>query len=97
MTADMMTAVRDELADSESLLAATTQTTKKLTTAYDELAAVYEALAAAMGVETSIEEIVFEDVVNPAVEGIYDLQGRKLNKITKSGIYIVNGQKKLVK
>ncbi len=97
VTADMMTAVRDELADSESLLAATTQTTKKLTTAYDELAAVYEALAAAMGVETSIEEIVFEDVVNPAVEGIYDLQGRKLNKITKSGIYIVNGQKKLVK
>jgi hypothetical protein len=31
------------------------------------------------------------------VEAIYDLQGRKLNKITKPGIYIVNGKKHYVK
>ncbi len=42
---------------------------------------------------TSIEEI---EVANPAVQGIYDLQGRKLSAPVK-GINIINGKKVLVK
>ena len=39
-----------------------------------------------------------EAVVNgEAIESIYDLTGRRVEKITKSGIYIVNGKKVLVK
>lgn len=98
VTVELMLAVRDELADSETLLAASTQTSTKLKAAYDQLLAVYNALADAMGVETGIEDIIVEgETVNPAVEGIYDLQGRKLNKVSKGGIYIVNGQKVIVK
>jgi len=98
VTVDMMLAVRDEIADTDALFAAASQTQTKINTCYEELLAVYNALAEAMGVETSIEEIVFEDAdVRPEVQGIYDLQGRKLDKIGKSGIYIVNGKKVLVK
>ena len=43
--------------------------------------------------ETGIEEVE----VAPVFEGIYDLQGRKLNEIVKSGIYIVNGKKMFIK
>ena len=42
---------------------------------------------------TGIDEVVVEN----AVEGIYDLTGRKIDTITKAGIYIVNGKKVLVK
>lgn len=43
---------------------------------------------------TGIEEIEGE---NGEVKAIYDLQGRKLTEITESGIYIVNGEKVLIK
>ena len=43
---------------------------------------------------TGIENIVVENAV---VEGIYDMQGRKIDAITTSGLYIVNGKKVLVK
>ena len=42
---------------------------------------------------TGIDEVVVEN----AVEGIYDLTGRKIDTITKAGIYIINGKKVLVK
>ena len=42
-----------------------------------------------------IEEV--EETLSPVFEGIYDLQGRKLDEITKTGIYIVNGKKVFVK
>ena len=48
-----------------------------------------------VGDETGIEEV--EEEVNPVFEGIYDLQGRKLNEVTKTGIYIVNGKKVFIK
>ena len=48
-----------------------------------------------VGDETEIEEV--EEEVNPVFEGIYDLQGRKLNEVTKTGIYIVNGKKVFIK
>lgn len=49
------------------------------------------------GATTDIEEI--EEVVenSEAAETIFDLQGRKLDKVTAPGIYIVNGKKVMVK
>ncbi|MBQ5888231.1 MAG: Ig-like domain-containing protein, partial [Bacteroidaceae bacterium] len=44
--------------------------------------------------QTSIEDVESE---NGNVKVIYDLQGRKIETITKSGIYIVDGKKVLVK
>lgn len=41
-------------------------------------------------------EAVTKDIV-PAIKGIYDLMGRKHDKITTSGIYIINGKKTIVK
>ena len=43
---------------------------------------------------TGIENVKGE---NGKVNGIYDLQGRKLERISAPGIYIVNGKKKVVK
>ena len=42
---------------------------------------------------TSIEGVEAES----EAKAVYDMQGRKLNEITKAGIYIVNGKKVLVK
>lgn len=45
-----------------------------------------------------IEDIEITDQnVAPAVKGIYDLYGRRLEAPTTTGIYIINGQKVLVK
>lgn len=46
---------------------------------------------------TSIECIEEVKTVNGKVKGIYDMQGRKLDTITKPGLYIVNGKKVIVK
>ena len=45
-----------------------------------------------VAIETTIENIVVEKE-----DTIYDLQGRKINKITVPGIYIIGGNKILVK
>ena len=42
---------------------------------------------------TAIENVEQENVVN----GIYDMQGRRVEKIVAPGLYIVNGKKMLVK
>ena len=44
--------------------------------------------------ETAIENVVAEGV---AVEGIFDMQGRKIDAITAPGLYIINGNKVMVK
>lgn len=45
---------------------------------------------------TSIVEIETE-ATSPVVKGTFDLTGRKIEEITRPGIYIINGEKKLVK
>ena len=50
-----------------------------------------------VGDDTDIDEVEAEEEVSPVFEGIYDLQGRKLEEITKTGIYIVNGKKMFIK
>ncbi|MBQ6938808.1 MAG: hypothetical protein IJN35_03080, partial [Muribaculaceae bacterium] len=47
-----------------------------------------EVIDAIMG-RTAIEDITTEEYDDT----IYDLQGRKIEKITKAGIYIINGKK----
>ena len=42
---------------------------------------------------TAIEEVETE----AAETVIYDLTGRRVNEITKAGVYVVNGRKVLVK
>ncbi|MBQ0069653.1 MAG: hypothetical protein KBT09_07875 [Bacteroidales bacterium] len=48
---------------------------------------------------TEITDILNEQfpAKNKAVEGIFDLRGMKLDRITSPGIYIVNGKKVLVR
>ena len=46
---------------------------------------------------TGIEDVDAEEVVNPVFEGIYDLQGRKIDEITKTGVYIIDGKKVFIK
>ena len=48
------------------------------------------------GTLTSIVDVETE-AGKPAIEGIFDLTGRKIEEITKPGIYIINGKKTLVK
>ena len=43
---------------------------------------------------TGIEDVVVE---NSVVEGIFDIQGRKVSEIAAPGLYIINGKKVLVK
>ena len=43
--------------------------------------------------ESSVDDVVVEN----GAKVIYDLTGRRIDNITKAGIYIVNGKKVLVK
>ena len=62
-------------------------------------AALYSDVTATVGYEEGDNEDNAIDtvVVNNAVEGIFDLFGRKYDAITSPGLYIVNGKKVLVK
>jgi predicted urease superfamily metal-dependent hydrolase len=44
-----------------------------------------------------VEATGIENVEADTVKAIYDITGRKIENITKGGIYIVNGKKVLVK
>ena len=99
VTEELMMGLYNELYDAETLLAKATQSKAQLNTAYEELVAAYNALAEAMGeetIESSIEEIIMGG--NGMGDGkIYDLQGRQINRVTSTGIYIVNGKKVLLR
>ena len=47
------------------------------------------------GCATGIEETIDEE--KNIMQGIYDLTGRRIERITKPGIYIIDGRKQLVK
>lgn len=47
-----------------------------------------------LGEETSIDEVFIEDAVR---DGVYSLQGYKLDSLPSSGVVIVNGEKKFIK
>ena len=44
--------------------------------------------------DTAVDEVSVE---GGAVKAVYDLTGRRVEKITKDGIYVINGVKKVVK
>ena len=56
--------------------------------------ATYSNVVLTKKVDTAIENVVAEAAV---VEGIFDIQGRKIEAITAPGLYIINGAKVLVK
>lgn len=47
-----------------------------------------------VAIDTEIEDVEEE---RPVIEGIFDLQGRKLNEIAKTGIYIIDGKKVFIR
>ncbi len=69
-------------------------TAEDITTALTELQAKYDALLAGYNDPTDISGVVIN---TPKMQGIYDLSGRRLNKITTPGLYIIDGQKRFVK
>ena len=103
MTEEIIMNVYNTLNDANSVLALDNPTQKKLDAAYAPLRAAYEAMMAAMekeaapelnySPESSIGEITADGA---KIEGIFDLQGRRLNKAGQ-GIFIINGEKVLVK
>lgn len=46
---------------------------------------------------TTKEETGIDNIVTESYNVIYDITGRRITEITKSGIYIINGKKQLVK
>lgn len=96
VTQEMMLNLRDALSKAATTATATYRTPDNYNRAYNELLPVYKTLADAMGIQTAIDEITLEQNKNFTADGIYDLQGRKLNKAGK-GVYIINGIKTIVK
>ena len=47
--------------------------------------------------EIEVPESIAEIANEGAVKAIYDITGRKIENITKGGIYIIDGKKVLVK
>ena len=48
--------------------------------------------------ELDIEDIeIADEQVAPAVKGIYDLYGRRIKSPVTTGIYIVDGKKRVIK
>ena len=64
------------------------------TTNSEDAGAFYQNVTLAKVDDTAIDNVV-EDI--KVVEGIFDMQGRKIDAITAPGLYIINGAKVLVK
>lgn len=103
VTEDHLMTLDSEISNAQGVVDNSASTTTKLKAAYETLRAAYEALADAMGVEAAPElplpgneSGIVEIGTSARAEGIYDLQGRRVSKASK-GIYIINGEKQLVK
>ena len=94
------------IADDENSTA--TIVSEGLTLVYDTAAGVFKVtdsvssdmiLPTFYGTQPTGIDGIYSDKLNGlnVNEGIYDLQGRKIENVTKGGIYIVNGKKVLVK
>ena len=59
-----------------------------------QIVAKYSNVVLAKKNDTAIENVTVENAV---VKGIFDMQGRKIENITAPGLYIIDGQKVLVK
>lgn len=95
VTGQMLYDIQEAIATAQKVCDKNGQSAAKYTAAKDALQIPYNVLAAAMGI-ASIDEIQANAPAN-IVSGIYDLQGRRYNKATPGNIYIINGQKILVK
>lgn len=97
VTEDMLFDVREQITAATKVLSSG-KSASDYNKAYNALLEPYNVLAAAMGIETVIDEITLDEqqASGAAAQGIYDLQGRRVNKAGK-GVYIINGVKTLVK
>ena len=95
VTPELMDALRQALSVAKPI-AERNASKARLQQAYDDLKPVVDALALAMGREiNSIDEITADGP--QGARGVYDLQGRRLAAPGRTGIYIIDGVKTLVK
>ncbi|MCM1309963.1 MAG: M60 family metallopeptidase [Bacteroides sp.] len=96
VTQEMMFNMREQLEKAAKVARSTQTSATVYNNAYNSLNEVFQILAAAMGIETAIDEITLQQNPSMTVNGIYDLQGRRVLAPAK-GIFIINGVKTLVK
>lgn len=96
VTEEMLINAYTAKSSAESVLNSSNSTVDDVDSAYDVLEPAYLALLNAMD-PTSIKDIIDTTVGTAADDAIYDLTGRRVNSITRPGIYIVGGRKLLVK
>ena len=67
--------------------------------AYEALLPHYEALRHIYDnrIDNGVDEITLDNALDLENAKIYDLNGLRVRKITKSGIYIINGRKMIVR
>lgn len=96
---EVFTAVKTGQAVYDEATTASRYKASKVNDARSALGKVVEKLAAAMGVYTGVDEVIADEAatLRPALRGIYDLQGRRLQNATAPGIYIIDGRKVMVK
>lgn len=95
VTGEMMIALRDQIDAANAVAAKTGSSAAKYEDAKKALLVPYNVLKEAMGF-TSIDEVIANAPAN-VVNGIYNLNGRRVAKALRGQIYIINGQKVLVK
>ena len=96
VTSEMMFDLRDELANANKSYAKATTKADVYLKAIADLEVPFNILAAAMGVEGSINEVE-ANLRAATATGIYDLSGRRVAKPAAGHIYIIDGKKILVK